>query len=430
MKRVLSLCALLAASSLALAPEHALAKAVEDVTYAADPSDVIITVFADETLNTPSVRTYSGLVRVRFYDAEDPELVRFEGDGGAIKVIELSRGSDKSAALNIALGDKTKLASSDVRVERDGEKTVIRIARGLLPALGKGVPMVAAVAPAPAKPQAPAKPAAVQPSLPAAPVAQSAPAPAPKPAAEAPAEAPAAPKPVFQKPEKSASDAKDAQGELKLAKDEGSPMPLMIAISALLALAYFGLKLFMKKQQATGAVSAIPTINVVAQKRLGPRHQLVIVRAFDRDYLLSIQGGQTTVVARSSRKRLDEAEELLSPRSRPRTSSSAPSGAFSGAPLAGAGRDFEDDEPTFGGELFKQALEQRERAREQTAGFRLETARAQARAELGRIADEQRSELERDAEAPLREPAAVEPSPQAISESVSGLLRLRRNSGR
>ncbi|MDB4977370.1 MAG: hypothetical protein JWN48_5711, partial [Myxococcaceae bacterium] len=235
--------------------------------------------------------------------------------------------------------------------------------------------------------------------------------------------------------------AKPAQKtELKLAKGESSSaMPVLLAVSALLALAYGALRLMMRKNAAV----EIPVIDIVAQKRLGPRHQLVIVRAFDRDYLLSIQGGQTTVVARSSRKKVETPDDML-----PAMSSRAASVAAAAAsrrPTAPLGRDFEDDEVTFGGELFKTALEQRDKAREQTAGFRLETARAEARAELARLdaAREDFSssiepvpaavsferELERERERE-EEPRMSDPVPGAMSESVSGLLRLRKASGR
>jgi flagellar biogenesis protein FliO len=251
--------------------------------------------------------------------------------------------------------------------------------------------------------------AAPAPAAPA-PVDNKARAPLPSPVPSA-AQAPAAQaKPVFANANKD-----DGKKGLKLANDQSSTMPMLIALSALLAVAYGALRLFLKKKAGT---DEIPAINVVAQKRLGPRHQLVIVRAFDRDYLLSIQGGQTTVVARSSRRDTAAAEELLSPISRRPQNSSAP---------RANGRDFEDDEPTFGGELFKQALEQRERAREQTAGFRLETARAQARAELARRDDDRAAPSE---SLEVRSDAAVEPPPDPISDSVSGLLRLRRKAGR
>jgi flagellar biogenesis protein FliO len=243
--------------------------------------------------------------------------------------------------------------------------------------------------------------------------------------------------------------------DVKLGQDSGSSaIPILIAVSALLALCYGILRIVMKKQSGV----EIPAIDVIAQKRLGPRHQLVIVRAFDRDYLLSIQGGQTTVVARSTRgkssgdreptgmhlpfQRAPVGDLDLAP---PSGSLRAPAKPASKAPSTPAKRaePFEDDEVTFGGELFKAALEQRERQRDERqrdqtqSSMRLEAARAEARAELARL------EAERDDFLGAVKPSLPATSvndddlveaPRAadamMSESVSGLLRLRKASGR
>jgi flagellar biogenesis protein FliO len=468
MKRALAILSLMSS----LCPTLVSARAVEDVTLSADPADIVLTVSSDEALRAPTVRTYPGSVRIRFYDAHETPVLRLVGDGGAVRSVDVGNGSDNSAALVLMLGDRTRLAPTDVRVERDAGKVVFKIARGLLPALREGSPM-----PVSAKPLAaprPAGPAQVIATAAAPqPVAAPAPAPVVQPAPVAPA-APAGPvaakpAPVIAKPvattlgAKQPSAAPAKKSELKLAQGgDSSAIPVLLAISALLALAYGVIRLLMRNKTVG---DDIPVIDVVAQKRLGPRHQLVIVRAFDRDYLLSIQGGQTTVVARSSRKRVGAAEELLAPATKKRSTQPV-------------NRDFEeDDEVTFGGELFKTALDQRERARDQTAGFRLEAARAEARAELSRL-DAARDELvaNRDAprssaverelglEAKLNENldrelgfdrelglgldrelglgagalgierdearSNSESVPSGMSESVSGLLRLRKASGR
>jgi flagellar biogenesis protein FliO len=431
---------LLAAAALALSPARAEAKAVEDVLITSDPQDIVLTVLADAALHEPTVRTYSGSIRIRFYDAKDTPLLRLVGDGGAVRSVDVSEGSDKSAAVVVVLGDRTRLAPSDVRVEREGAKTVFRIARGLLPTLHEGSPMPS-VPPVAAKPVR--KPVAAP--VVAAPVAAAPVAPPAAPSAPAVASAvQPTPAPVVALGVKRAPTKAQPKPGLKLASDQSSsPIPLLISITALLALAYGALRLFMKKNSIN---TDIPIIDIVAQKRIGPRHQLVIVRAFDRDYLLSIQGGQTTVVARGSRSKQIAAEQLQSPvasklRARGRTRDGE--------------RDLDDDEVTFGGELFKTALEQRERTREQTAGVRLEAARAEARAELARLdgsrqdfalADFSRQEALRneldnppssrdelivpDVRSPSSQSGVVESTPDAMSESVSGLLRLRKASGR
>jgi flagellar biogenesis protein FliO len=423
------------------APAPAFAKAIEDVLLGSDPQDIMITVLADQPLNPPTVRTYAGSLRIRLYDAKDTPLLKLTGDGGAVRSVDVANGSDQSAAVVVTFTDRTRLATSDVRVEQDGAKVVLRIARGLLPALRENAPAASPVGPKPAAVAVPT-PAPV-----AAPVAKPVPAVAPVAAAvetKEPATALGQPKPQ-----------QDAKEELKLAKGgDSSAMPVLIAVSALLALCYGAMRLVLKKNSAVD----IPAIDVIAQKRLGPRHQLVIVRAFDRDYLLSVQGGQTTVVARSSRKRLDDAEDMLSPLpfkrapvgelpdlAPPKNPSRAPAPPASTPPKQALNREpFEDDEVTFGGELFKHALEQRERVRDQTASMRLEAARAEARAELARLESDRDesvapklslSGLTAKPSQPSAEPddqliEAPKAADAMMSESVSGLLRLRKASGR
>jgi hypothetical protein len=172
MKRGLAAVALLCA---ALCPERVLAKAVEDVRFSADADDVVVTVLADQALHAPTVRTYPGMVRVRFYDADQWPFLTVAGDGGAVRSLELGPGSDQTAALTLFLGDKTRLGASDVRVEHTGGVTVLKIARGLLPAVGVArppqplahkakpvAPPVRSVAPARAPELAPAAPVHVE----------------------------------------------------------------------------------------------------------------------------------------------------------------------------------------------------------------------------------------------------------------------------
>jgi flagellar biogenesis protein FliO len=456
--------------SVLLAPHAVYAKAIEDLQIAADPADLVVTVLSDVPLRTPTIRTYAGLVRVRFYDVLQPASMRVDGDGGALRAAELGRGSDQTAALTLVLGDQTKIEPADVRVEIAGSTITMRLARGLLPAIREGALAArpARLAPTPALPIAAATPAKEPPVT----TAVSAPTPskaipevarttaqptatptqaAPQPAAEP---APIPQKPMFGKPKPAAKKDTDS----KLTGGTISTLPLLLGYTALLGLAYLGLQLFLRKK---GTIAGTASIDIIAHKRLGPRHQLVIVRAFDRDYLLSIQGGQTTVVARSSRKKVDTADAVA---------------AASSRPVRHIERDFEeDDEVTFGGELFKQALAQRERAREKSAAYRIdqalrETREEKPRNELDRIqVDSGYSEdgrivgndgrvgrvghVGRVGRIPVPEPraatleerlAAAEASeargdtddemspvvPEGMSESVTGLLRLRKQAGR
>ncbi|MBI5161578.1 MAG: flagellar biosynthetic protein FliO [Micrococcales bacterium] len=71
-----------------------------------------------------------------------------------------------------------------------------------------------------------------------------------------------------------------------------------VAVYALLTLGLAGAYLVLRLlRRGGGAGKGRPQIEVVAAKRLGPRHQLLVVRAFGRDHLLSVNGGTTQRIA-------------------------------------------------------------------------------------------------------------------------------------
>jgi flagellar biogenesis protein FliO len=360
------------------------AQGIEGLTMTSDPEDIVFTVRADEPLHTPSVQTYEGSVRVRFREMDTPQAIQVRGDGAAIKLADVRGGSHDSSVLRLDLGDATKLAIEDVRVEKRGHSVVVRIARDLLPPTAEPRTQDGKAA-------APVAVAAAPVAAPAAPVAKPAAAPAKAEAlakAEAPAAAPAA------KPAAPAPLAKAQAKDVPLAKamannGSSSPMPMLLAISAILAVAYAALRLVMKKQKSAQGPRATAPIDIVAQKRIGPRHQLVIVRAFGREHLLSIQGGTTTPIATS-----DELFEETAP-------VMEPSGLMADAPAAEPAHEQprvekkKEEEAVFGGELLRAALAQR--LKEATAPRTREPA--------GR---------------PTRED-------KTLSQAVAGLVRLRRD---
>jgi flagellar biogenesis protein FliO len=358
------------------------AQGIEGLTMTSDPEDIVFTVRADEPLHTPSVQTYEGSVRVRFREMDTPEVIQVRGDGAAIKLADMRGGSHDSSVLRLDLGDATKLAIEDVRVEKRGHSVVVRIARDLLPPMAE---------PRTHDGKTAAPLAAAPIAAPAAPVAKPAPAPAKAEAlakAEAPAAAPAA-KPAVPAPLAKAK-AKDVPLAKALANNgSSSPMPMLLAVSAILAIAYAALRLVMKKQKSAQGPRAAAPIDIVAQKRIGPRHQLVIVRAFGREHLLSIQGGTTTPIATS-----DELFEESAPVME-RT------GLLADAPTAEPAHEQprvekkKEEEAVFGGELLRAALAQR--LKEATAPRTREPA--------GR---------------PTRED-------KTLSQAVAGLVRLRRD---
>ncbi|MEM1416769.1 MAG: flagellar biosynthetic protein FliO, partial [Myxococcota bacterium] len=107
-------------------------------------------------------------------------------------------------------------------------------------------------------------------------------------AANAPVAALASHRPFPSRPE---SDDAEATPPVLASASEGTELPygLLLAITAILG----GLHLLMKALAKRGRIPMPEaSIDVVASKRLGTRHQLVVVRALGEEHLLSVNGGQ------------------------------------------------------------------------------------------------------------------------------------------
>jgi flagellar biogenesis protein FliO len=405
-------------AALGLLPSQAQALRLDDVTFTSDPADIIITVRGDETPTTPTVKNYDGEVRIRFPEARVLKAMSVPGDGRALASIELRAGSSGTGVVTLDLADETKLADRDVRVETRKNATVFRIARDLLPPLKE---TVAAPVPTVEPPLTAASRSAAETS---------------PPLVKAPAISPL----TQNTPVPTAVKKSDALSSA-LASN-ASPYPLLITISVLLGLAYLALRVFMRKQNL---FTDNPTIEVVAQKRIGARHQLMIVRAFGQDHLLSIQGATTTPIASTDvgeeSASLDNAARMLTTqkaepeRTQPpevapvqATEVSAPEPRITQKPRSG---DVSRDESAmFGGELLRLAIAQKQR----TSMLPRAKPSVQSRERSERAPVEEppasrpeRSErLSRAAAQPPANRAAPRRDDQALSKAVAGLVRMRR----
>lgn len=375
---------LLGAASGLFTPVASQALSVDDVTLTSDASDVVITVRGDENLTAPSVNSYEGQLRVRFPAARVQHTVQVPGDGGAIANVELRAGSHETAVIQLSLGDDTKLAVSDLRLELKKNTVVMKIARDLLPPMkvikGEAAKTAPIAAPVAAKATAVAAPAAAKPTA-----------------------NPAATKTAAAKP--AAAAKKPLSGALAPSE---SPVPALLALSAVLGLAYLALRMFMKKRPE---LKSTPTIEVIAQKRMGARHQLVVVRAFGQDHLLSIHGTTTTHIAASeagsehmaienaARHVASQRESAVSEKQRESRASEARETRE--APTAKAEVPA-GEETVFGGELLKLAIAQRKRDNTIT-----------------------RMTERKPAPAPVPE-ADPKEEEKVLSQAVAGLVRLRR----
>lgn len=341
------------------------AQSIESVTMTSDSQDIVFTLRADKPLAAPAVRTYEGAVRLRFPESDVASSIQEKGDGAAIKELDVRSGSHGTAVMKLELGDNTKLSDADVRVESRKHIAVVRIARDLLP------PMREARAQPLAQPAAPAAAAASAAAAPVVPAAESKAGDAKKPLL-----LPTAKKPAKQ------LDSVLAQST------SSSPMPMLIAVSALLGLAYGAMRLLTNKKKSAGLLKPA-AIDIVAQKRIGPRHQLLIVRAFGREHLLSIQGGTTTPIATS-----DELEESFAARPEPQLDLTM------SQQRALPALEKKEEETQFGSELLRVALAQRLR--------------------------DQGVKPANDARSSTAPKPPISKDEKALSTAVAGLVRLRR----
>jgi flagellar biogenesis protein FliO len=351
------------------------AQAIESVTMTSDPSDVVFTVRADKALNTPSVRTYEGQVRVRFPDTSAPQAIQVKGDGAAIKLVDVRGGSHDSAMMRLDLGEASKLSAEDVRIENRKHIMVVRIARDVLPPLREYVEE-------PAKKALPA-PAEAPKALPSAPLAL----PAPKSVAGTALA-------LTNKKVAPAAASKKPLNGMMVGASASSPMPMLIGISAILALAYAALRLLMHKRK--GAEKMRAPIDIVAQKRIGARHQLVIVRAFGREHLLSIQGSNTTLIA-ASEEIEDNFGDKLALIAREEPTMEPPASMIQNVAISQKSEPARETraEPLTGGDLLRSAIQDR------LSG----ASRKKSEAETG---------------------APKHKEEKALSQAVAGLVRLRR----
>ncbi len=328
-------------------PSLAHANAIEDVQVSSDEQDVVVTLKTRDPAESPVVRVAKGMIRLWLRNVTDQPSLRRSAEGQGVAYVEVRPGSDDTAAVRIRLAGRKHLPLSAVRVQSADKTLTLRIAHGLLTATS------AASTPAGARDEKLAAPASAAPDQQAKPSAT-------KDASAQPSG------PVFAPKSSPATQA-------KFAPENKASMAALLGVSALLALIYLGVRILQRKHPR----AAVSPIEIIATKRLGPRHQLLIVRAFGRDHLLSVQGGTTTRIAGA------KAGQLM--------------GAAGEASTAGS-FDFEpeppSEQPAFGADFLRLAIGQR-------------------------MHEQQK----------VDEAAARAPTRPAASDAVSGLLRLRREAG-
>ncbi|MGF1465951.1 MAG: flagellar biosynthetic protein FliO [Sandaracinaceae bacterium] len=372
----------LAGALCALVPSTAEAATVTDAEVELTDEAFILRLTADGDLGEPRVGLSPGFLRV-WLPAMAPAYLDRDGDGGTIRFVRVRPGYANTAVTIVRLAVGRRLPDGAVTLRREGPVMTVTVPRRALPG-----------APAPRPPAAGAEPAAVVAA--AAPVggrddgvpegerlvadgtAASLPADGAPPTDAAEAAGAAAPAPGLASPLDAATPAlaltRSEEGSSLGIRDGMSGTALLVLLTLALGGAYLLIRVVQRR--VTGGAPQ-PRIEVVAAKRLGTRHQLVVVRALGEDHLLSVQSGRTEKIA-----------SVPAPPPVPREPAKDPAllplleGGEAGGTVAG-------DRPRFGAELLRLAGERTRRDR----------------VDVGRRA----------------------PGP---SDAVSGLLRLRERLGR
>jgi flagellar biogenesis protein FliO len=292
--------------AVALCASTAQADSITRFTVELEEADAVVRLDSDVTLGGPRMHLDAGSVRLWFTGVRQGAFLERRGDGRAVRRVSVRPGSGDTALVTLELGDARRLVPEDVRVAFDGTQAVVRIARSVLsPAMAPEVTTapLPAVVPAPTEAPLPAVAPRVlaAPAQAAAPVPAAPPTPAATPAARSeagPLAAPAATQPsrrpaVSARPEPPRPP--ESLGGFGGAMPEGKSSGLRtvgMVVALLLGLALFGRWLQQKRAKRPAAA-----IHVVASHRLGTKHQLVVVRAFDQEILLSVNAGETRRIA-------------------------------------------------------------------------------------------------------------------------------------
>ena len=267
-----ALCGLLSSTALAEVPlTGAQVQVDEDFAW--------VLLLSPGELPEPRLRVSRGEVKLWFRGTDHERLTQ-AGDGLAFRDVRVRGGAGDSALVHIRLGDRREISTEDVAVVPFDGGSAVRFRRAALP-------------------QRPVEMAATDVNsdengggiI-----------------SELTADADEAD--VLDAVEESEVDS-DAEGEFSpllatetegvlaggvlegAGESSGSPVGLLLLITALLGTLLVVVRLVAKRHKGTAPV---PDIDVISTKRIGPRHQLIVVRALGEEHLLSVNGAQTQLI--------------------------------------------------------------------------------------------------------------------------------------
>jgi hypothetical protein len=259
------------AAVLSCLPGAAQAHALRVSSYEMSEAGGIVMLESDVPVGEPWLRIDAKQVKVWFPNVADVARFDHERDvSEPIRALLLRPGAQDSAVVRIDIGNGHKLTRDNIEITRNGLTAKIRVQFAVAPsALGATPATVAKPAPVVnAAPLAAAKPLVLQ-------------------GAAKPETALAA-----KKSTSPASASTLGNTKLGLAAGSQANLGLLIAISALLLVAYGWIKRFAKPR-----TPRTPDIQVLSARRLGNRSELLVIRALGADHLLVTSQGRIERVA-------------------------------------------------------------------------------------------------------------------------------------
>lgn len=235
-------------------------------------------------LPEPNLRVGRGEVKLWFRGVDHERLTQ-PGDGLAFRDVRIRAGAGDSALVHIRFGDRREISTDDISVVPFEGGSAVRFRRGALPQR-------------PAEMNAAADSAEFEEGT------SDLVADLESDATEAGADdeslAAEADEAAMDEAEQSApllsteTDGVLAGGILD-GQDEskGSPVGLLLLVTALLGLLLLFVRVVVSRRKR---ILPAPDIDVISTKRIGPRHQLIVVRALGEEHLLSVNGTQTQLI--------------------------------------------------------------------------------------------------------------------------------------
>ena len=271
-------------AALLATPSMASANGISNVSMTTEGDQAIVRVESLDALGKPWSRIDHGRVRVWFPRVTRDIRLERTGDGRLVESLRVRPGASDSAVVHIVLAPRVRLSPEAIAIEHDANGATIRVdLQGHAPA---AAPTTAETVPS--DPDAAGEPAT---ALPAA---------APK-AAARPATAagdPAAATALFATDAASGAATVDdgtSSADAKLGGGEaGASLGALLLASLVLGALYAGLRLGLLRRRRRPDLAGI---EVLSAKRLGTKHQLLLVRALGEDHLLSVNGAQTERLA-------------------------------------------------------------------------------------------------------------------------------------